>query len=419
MGRSSSLNNSTTTAITRLIGSKYDLVKIVADNITSIESVASQDVQALTTALNDAKDFTGITVVPVSLGTPSSWDATTKTLYVETVQGKDGEQGLQGPAGIKGDTGERGSIGPQGPQGEKGDTGLKGDKGDKGDRGLQGISVHHTKGTSTTNPNGVFGAVDFRDTYTLYGDADETIVLGSFVVQNAILDPAVPYGPMYKSIYDIDNDGIVDDSTRLGGKTLAQVESERTAEIRAASLALGSNYTVSNITERDALVDLTVGDVVHVADDGDGKWAEYYVTAVSDGLGSTSTFTVIMDADTYLNANTKEAIKSTYESNPDTNPYTDADKTFVDITTPLTTLATTLPTGINELKTRVDNINTAIGVSNDTYTASNTANYITLATSLFDADVKLDSQIKVNEDAIVQARIDIDGNALAYSIALG
>ena len=83
------------------------------------------------------------------------------------------------------------------------------------------------------------------------------------------------------------------------------------------------------------------------------------------------------------------------------------------------TLATTLPTGINELKTRVDNINTAIGVSNDTYTASNTANYITLATSLFDADVKLDSQIKVNEDAIVQARIDIDGNALAYSIALG
>lgn len=42
-------------------------------------------------------------------------------------------------------------------------------------------------------------------------------------------------------------------------------------EINTAALALGTNYSVADITERDALLDLTVGDIVFVADNGDGK----------------------------------------------------------------------------------------------------------------------------------------------------
>jgi hypothetical protein len=42
-------------------------------------------------------------------------------------------------------------------------------------------------------------------------------------------------------------------------------------EIDAAKLALGTNFSVADITERNALQDLTIGDIVFVADDGDNK----------------------------------------------------------------------------------------------------------------------------------------------------
>ena len=403
MARSSSLNGNTASAIANTIGSKYDVVKIVADNISTVENVANQNVQALTDALNDAKDFTGINVVPVNEGTASSWDANTKTLYVETIRGNDGAQGPQGLRGEKGDTGEKGATGETGAQGPKGDQGLKGDKGDAGDRGLQGISVHHTKGTSTENPNGDFGVPGFSDTYTFYGDADETINLGWFIVANA---DATGNSYLIKTVYDTNNDGVVNDSDKVGGKTLAQIETERTQEIAAAALALGTNYTVADTTQRDALTGLVVGDVVHVSDDGDGKWAEYYVTQITDGQGSTSSFQVVMDEDTYLNANTKESIKATYESNPDTNAYTDAEKSRVDISTALQTGAGTFPGAVNELKGRVDNINVAAGISGDTYTANASSNYISTAASLADADNKLDSQVKANTDGLAQEIVD-------------
>jgi hypothetical protein len=43
------------------------------------------------------------------------------------------------------------------------------------------------------------------------------------------------------------------------------------SEINAANLALGTNFSVGDIAGRDALTDLTVGDIVFVANDGDGK----------------------------------------------------------------------------------------------------------------------------------------------------
>ena len=46
--RSSSLNNFTLTAITREIGSKYDDVKEVADNIDTITAIADSDILNLT-----------------------------------------------------------------------------------------------------------------------------------------------------------------------------------------------------------------------------------------------------------------------------------------------------------------------------------------------------------------------------------
>ena len=113
-------------AIERELDSKYAAIKEVADNIASIEAVAAGDLAALTTALNEAKDFTGITVVS---GTPAAWDAQNKVLTVPTVKG---DTGLTGPIGLTGLTGLTGPAGAQGVGGAKGDTGLAGAAGADG-----------------------------------------------------------------------------------------------------------------------------------------------------------------------------------------------------------------------------------------------------------------------------------------------
>lgn len=111
-------------------------------------------------------------------------------------------------------------------------------------------------------------------------------------------------------------------------------EVAREASIEAAKLALGTSHRVADRTERDALTGLTLNDTVRVLDDGDGKWVVYQPSAVN-GSGVATGWDVLMDADTYLNANTKEAIKAAYESNADTNAFTDAEQAkvgFVSIT---------------------------------------------------------------------------------------
>ena len=113
-------------AIERELDSKYAVVKEVADNIASIEAVAAGDLAALKTALNEAKDFTGITVVS---GTTATWNAQNKVLTIPTVKG---DTGLTGPIGLTGLTGLTGPAGAQGVGGAKGDTGLTGTAGVNG-----------------------------------------------------------------------------------------------------------------------------------------------------------------------------------------------------------------------------------------------------------------------------------------------
>ena len=277
--RSSSLNNFTNTAIQREINSKYDVVKNVAEHINDISLAATQDWSQIVQGLNEALDFSGITVKTTSVGNPASWDPNTATLTVPVVKGDKGDKGDDGANGytpiyefsvdtdgnlqytvtgyeldsnltntptpsktitnlesVVGDYASNyiysnkdifkstipGPMGPpgvsiQGPKGDKGEPGKdlsikqiisngdgtftwefsdntfyitpnlkgpKGDKGEKGNKGDQGISVHHLKGTNTTDPEGDFGTSGEFDTYTLYGDADETINLGSFTVAN-------------------------------------------------------------------------------------------------------------------------------------------------------------------------------------------------------------------------------------------
>jgi hypothetical protein len=98
----------------------------------------------------------------------------------------------------------------------------------------------------------------------------------------------------------------------------------------------------------------------------------------------------------------------------------------------LDTIATTLVSAINEVKnladdaqSELDDTQTGAGLETDgSYAANSSANYIASATSLKDADNKLDAQVKVNTDAITvlngdstvegsvaKAISDIDGGA--------
>lgn len=126
--RASTLNNGTASALYREIGSRYDLVKFVAEHMAAIEEVANEDIDALIAALNEAKDFTGITVVG---GTVPSWDAVNKVLTVPTVKGD---------KGAKGDKGDKGETGPQGPQGIQGLRGVQGTPGVNGTNGVNGLN---------------------------------------------------------------------------------------------------------------------------------------------------------------------------------------------------------------------------------------------------------------------------------------
>lgn len=130
--RSSSLANNPL-AITREINSKYDAVLAVRDALLLIEQVAGVDFEAIIAEIEDAKDFTGITVVT---GDETSWDSVNKILTVATVKGDTGDTG---PQGVAGPTGPRGPIGPRGLSGEAGTDGVDGYNGANGSNGLNGM----------------------------------------------------------------------------------------------------------------------------------------------------------------------------------------------------------------------------------------------------------------------------------------
>lgn len=150
------------------------------------------------------------------------------------------------------------------------------------------------------------------------------------------------------------------------------------AEVQNLVAGAEDAYSVASLTARGALTGLKVSDRVFVTNDGDGKWALYIVTAITDGEGSTSTFTKVADEDLFTNALSKEAVKSAYESNANTNAFTDAEKTkvghlsvsqAVDLDTMESDLASTKTTATNALNTA----NSATTKANAAQTTANTA----------------------------------------------
>ncbi len=85
--------------------------------------------------------------------------------------------------------------------------------------------------------------------------------------------------------------------------------------------------TVPDIAARDALTGLNVDDQVFVLDfNGSGHWARYRVQSTTDGTGANSVFDLLIDETQIAPLNAAQ-VKALYESNSDTNAFTDAEQT--------------------------------------------------------------------------------------------
>ena len=87
-------------------------------------------------------------------------------------------------------------------------------------------------------------------------------------------------------------------------------------------------HSVADIAARDALTSVLVGDQVFVKDDDDTRWAIYMVVNAATPLTSAS-FVKVSDHDLLNEALSAGQIKALYESNIDTNAFTDAEKAYL------------------------------------------------------------------------------------------
>lgn len=100
-------------------------------------------------------------------------------------------------------------------------------------------------------------------------------------------------------------------------------------------------HSVADIAARDALTSVLVGDQVFVKDDDDTRWAIYMVVNAATPLTSAS-FVKVSDHDLLNEALSAGQIKALYESNIDTNAFTDSEKAYLaSLLAGLETLTTT------------------------------------------------------------------------------
>ena len=321
-------------SIDREIASRYDDVKIVADNIDAVKLLGTDEaVAAMTnvldnidvvlnaidkaaTIIDEAKtardeaeaardEIYSMEVQTGAAGTEAVWDNGVLTIPrgdagpqgpqgIQGVQGEVGEQGPQGDTGEKGDTG---AIGPQGPIGLTGATGPQGIQGNTGPQGPQGQigltgpqGVQGIQGIQGPQGNSITDVVSTKVGKTTTIDVYiEDIKVETFTV----LDGAdgAGSGDMIKSIYDTNNDGKVNsadiaDSVPWGGVTS---KPDPTITVTLTGDVTGTaNTTLTDLASGEISVSTTIAaNSVTLGTDTTGN----YVASVTAGSGITVTGT--------------------------------------------------------------------------------------------------------------------------------
>jgi hypothetical protein len=143
------------------------------------------------------------------------------------------------------------------------------------------------------------------------------------------------------------------------------------SEVNALISGASQARSVADLAARDALSGLAISDRIFVSDDGDGKWALYLVSSITDGNGSTSEYVKVADEDLFSNAMTASAIKTAYESNANTNEFSDTEKAKLGHIS--VTQAVDLDTMESDISTNATNVATAQATANSAVTAANAA----------------------------------------------
>lgn len=130
----------------------------------------------------------------------------TEFVYLTDLSGATGMKGEQGPQGIQG---KQGVQGPKGDKGDTGETGIQGPKGDKGDTGPNGNGIK-----SITLKEGSHSAGQY-DTYLITFTNNTTT---EFKVYNGANGKGS--GDMLASVYDTNNNGIVDNAEKVNNHTV-------------------------------------------------------------------------------------------------------------------------------------------------------------------------------------------------------
>ena len=241
-----------------------EVVRDVLDRVDATLNAAEATKNQLELALGD---------VTTAVGSANTAANNAQTV-ADTVQAKlnNGEF-----VGAKGEKGDKGDTGAQGERGQKGDQGAQGPTGPQGPQGVSGVYVG-----SGDMPDGYDIQIDPSGTFTPVGTGDMAKSVydtdNNGIVDNAekLEGHAASYfaqathshaitdvnglqaalnatGDMKKSVYDADDDGVVDNAQKLGGKSASEfaaaVHSHEIADVNGLQAAwdgkINTTYTLS------------------------------------------------------------------------------------------------------------------------------------------------------------------------------
>ena len=267
-------------SIDREIASRYDDVKIVADNIDAVKLLGTDEAVATMTNVLD-----NIDVVLNAIDKAATITDEAKTARDEAEAARDEIYSMEVQTGAAGteavwDNGvltiPRGNTGPQGPQGQIGLTGPQGVQGIQGIQGPQGNSITDVVSTKV-------GKTTTIDVYI------EDIKVETFTVLDGV--DGAGNGDMIKSIYDTNNDGKVNsadiaDSVPWGGVTS---KPDPTITVTLTGDVTGTaNTTLTDLASGEISVSTTIAaNSVTLGTDTTGN----YVASVTAGSGITVTGT--------------------------------------------------------------------------------------------------------------------------------
>lgn len=204
-----------------------EVVRDVLDRVDAALNAAEATKNQLELALGDVTTAVGSANTAANNAQTVADTVQTKLDNGEFVGAK-GEKGDKGDTGAQGDQGAQGPTGPQGPQGVSGVYVGSGDMPDGYDIQIDPSGTFTPVGTGDmaksvydTDDNGIVDNAEKLEGHaaSYFAQATHSHAIADVNGLQAALNAT---GDMKKSVYDADGDGVVDNAQKLDGKTAAQ-----------------------------------------------------------------------------------------------------------------------------------------------------------------------------------------------------